>query len=262
MFQVEEPEYKKNILRLALFIGELMLSNGAETYRVEDTIKRICKSRGFNHVNVFTTPTVVIISDDRFDGYSFMKTINHEAINLGRIALLNDFSRDFVKNPEMTVKESMVRLKQIASFKAYPTWINYMFTGIGSASFAYLVGGNSPFDFLLTFLVSIIAQMVYDQLIKISYIPSFCCLVSSLLMAASGVVLTELGFLTTPKMLIVGSIMPLLPGVPFIKGVRDRIAGDLMSGVVRFFDATIIFISIAAGVGFVLEFWFRIGGAL
>ena len=218
-----------------------MLSNGAETYRVEDTIKRICKSRGFNHVNVFTTPTVVIISDDRFDGYSFMKTINRRAINLGRIALLNDFS--------------MVRLKQIASFKAYPTWINYMFTGIGSASFAYLVGGNSPFDFLLTFLVSIIAQMVYDQLIKISYIPSFCCLVSSLLMAASGVVLTELGFLTT-------SIMPLLPGVPFIKGVRDLIAGDLMSGVVRFFDATIIFISIAAGVGFVLEFWFRIGGAL
>ena len=56
--------------------------------------------------------------------------------------------------------------------------------------------------------------------------------------------------------------MPLLPGVPFIKGVRDLIAGDLMSGVVRFFDATIIFISIAAGVGFVLEFWFRIGGAL
>lgn len=106
MFQVEEPEYKKNILRLALFIGELMLSNGAETYRVEDTIKRICKSRGFNHVNVFTTPTVVIISDDRFDGYSFMKTINRRAINLGRIALLNDFSRDFVKNPEMTVKES------------------------------------------------------------------------------------------------------------------------------------------------------------
>lgn len=40
-------DYKKDILRLALFIGELMLSNGAETYRVEDSILRICKSRGF-----------------------------------------------------------------------------------------------------------------------------------------------------------------------------------------------------------------------
>ena len=45
-------DYKKDILRLALFIGELMLSNGAETYRVEDSILRICKSRGFNHINV------------------------------------------------------------------------------------------------------------------------------------------------------------------------------------------------------------------
>ena len=71
---VDDPKYKKDVLRLALFIGEIMLSNGAETYRVEDTIKRICSSRGFNHVNVFATPTALIISDDRFDGYSFMKT--------------------------------------------------------------------------------------------------------------------------------------------------------------------------------------------
>ncbi|SCI04822.1 MULTISPECIES: threonine/serine exporter family protein [unclassified Romboutsia] len=262
MLRVDEPHYKKNMLRLALFIGELMLSNGAETYRVEDTLKRICKSRGFNHINVFITPTVIIISDDRFDGYSFMKTINRRAINLGRIALINDFSRDFVKNTDMTIEDSMARLKEIASFNAYPTWLIYVFTGLGSASFAYLVGGNTTFDFVLTFLVSIVAAIVYDQLIKISYIPTFCCLISSILMAASGVMLTELGFLTTPKMLIVGSIMPLLPGVPFIKGVRDLIAGDLMSGVVRFFDATIIFISIAAGVGFVLEMWFRMGGAL
>lgn len=262
MSRVDEPDYKKNILRLALFIGQLMLANGAETYRVEDTIIRICRSRGFNHVNVFTTPTVIIISDDRFDGYTFMKTINRRAINLGRIALINDFSRDFVKDPEMSIEESMIRLKDIAAFIAYPLWLIYIFTGIGSASFAYLVGGNTTFDFVLTFLVSIVAAIVYDQLLKISYIPAFCCLISSILMAASGVVLTEMGFLTTPKMLIVGSIMPLLPGVPFIKGVRDLISGDLMSGVVRFFDATIIFISIAAGVGFVLEIWFRTGGAL
>ena len=75
-------DYKKDILRLALFIGELMLSNGAETYRVEDSILRICKSRGFNHINVFTSPTVIIISDDRFDGLTFMKTIKSSVVLL------------------------------------------------------------------------------------------------------------------------------------------------------------------------------------
>lgn len=61
-------------------------------------------------------------------------------------------------------------------------------------------------------------------------------------------------------MLIVGSIMPLLPGVSFIKGIRDLISGDLISGVARAFDAGMTAISIACGVGFVLDLWIRIGG--
>ena len=50
-FQVN---YKKDILRFALLLGEQMLTNGAETSRVEDSVLRVCKSRGFKHVNVFT----------------------------------------------------------------------------------------------------------------------------------------------------------------------------------------------------------------
>lgn len=39
---------KKKVLRLALFAGEIMLCNGGETYRVEDTILRICHSRNIS----------------------------------------------------------------------------------------------------------------------------------------------------------------------------------------------------------------------
>ena len=35
---------KKKLLVIALYAGEIMLKNGAETYRVEDTITRLCKS--------------------------------------------------------------------------------------------------------------------------------------------------------------------------------------------------------------------------
>ena len=67
-----DGENKKNVFRLALFVGELMLANGAETYRVEDTIIRMCKSRNYNHVNVFTSPTAIIISDYRFDALQIL----------------------------------------------------------------------------------------------------------------------------------------------------------------------------------------------
>ena len=89
-FQVN---YKKDILRFALLLGEQMLTNGAETSRVEDSVLRVCKSRGFKHVNVFTTPTCVIISDEKFDGLTFMKTISKRTINLTKIDRLNEQGR-------------------------------------------------------------------------------------------------------------------------------------------------------------------------
>ena len=42
----------------------------------------------------------------------------------------------------------------------------------------------------------------------------------------------------------------------------DLIAGDLMSGVARAFDAGVTAVSIACGVGIVLDVWLRLGGVL
>lgn len=252
--------YKKDILRLALFIGELMLASGAETSRVEDSLLRICRSRGFKHVNVFTTPTVIIISDDRFDGLTFMKRIKNRSINLNRISLLNDFSREFVSNPDLTVEYALVVLKKLDQAYSYPPYIVNCATGFASASFAFLLGGNNIPTFLFTFITSILAIIVFNKMMKISSISTFSSLVASIVIATAGALLTQLGFLATPKMLIVGSIMPLLPGVAFIKGIRDLISGDLISGVSRAFDAGMTAIAIASGVGLILDLWLRIGG--
>lgn len=255
-------KYKKSVLRLSLFLGELMLSNGAETYRVEDSILRVCRSRGFNHVTVFTSPTVIIISDERFDGFTFMKTIKSRSINLNKISLLNNFSREFVTDKELSVEEAMRELKIISSVQPYPSWVVSVATGLASASFGYLLGGTSMLDFSFTFIISIFAMYVYGKIMKLSGIPAFSTMIASLIISISGVLLTEIGILDTPRMLIVGSIMPLLPGMSFIKGIRDLISGDLISGVARAFDAGMTAVSIAAGVGFVLDIWFRIGGSL
>ncbi|MEG1411715.1 MAG: threonine/serine exporter family protein [Romboutsia sp.] len=256
------PDYKKTVLRLALFIGELMLTNGAETSRVEDTIIRICKSRGFNHVNVFTSPTVIIISDYRFDGYTFMKTIKRRSIDLNKISLLNNFSRKFVNNSELSVPEAFKELKSLININSYsPTSVNFC-TGIGSAFFACLLGGNNLVTFTATFMTSILAVIIYNKIMKISTIPAFSSLIASTFIAIIGVILSGLNVLSAPQMLIVGSIMPLLPGVSFIKGIRDLISGDLISGVARAFDASVTAVSIACGVGIVLNIWLKIGGKI
>ena len=50
-------QFQKRILILAVRAGELMMKSGAEIYRVEDTITRICKAGRISYVDVFATPT-------------------------------------------------------------------------------------------------------------------------------------------------------------------------------------------------------------
>ena len=54
---------REQILEVALNMGEALLKSGAETSRVEDTIMRFCQTCGYHEVNVFVTPTVILIGD-------------------------------------------------------------------------------------------------------------------------------------------------------------------------------------------------------
>ena len=38
-------------------IGKLLLKNGAEIYRVEESLERMCQSYGFQDIGVFALPT-------------------------------------------------------------------------------------------------------------------------------------------------------------------------------------------------------------
>ena len=87
---------------------------------------------------------------------------------------------------------------------------------------------------------------------KLNSMTFISTLVSSFAIATFGVAFCQIGILHDPKMLIVGSIMPLLPGVAFVKGLRD-----LMS---RVSEAFLTAGAIAVGVGVVLDFWIKIGG--
>ena len=250
--RLEDKDYKMQTLKLALFLGELLIKNGAETYRVEDSVLRICKSRGFNHINCFTTPTVIIVSDDKFDGLCFMKTIVSRSINLEKISILNNFSREFVNKTDPDMEEEIKELRKIDKMKAYPPIVYFLGTGIGSAAFAATLGDNRINTFILAAITSIIATYVYDKTIKYSSIVMFATMLSSIIITFMGVVFSNMGLVHQPTALVVGSIMPLLPGVSFIKSMRDLISGNLMSGTARIFEVLMIVLAIASGVALVL----------
>lgn len=56
--------------------------------------------------------------------------------------------------------------------------------------------------------------------------------------------------------------MPFLPGVAFTNGLRDYMAGDLMSGNARIAEAMLFATSIAIGLAFSLLIWYHWGWKL
>ncbi|MGM9535267.1 MAG: threonine/serine exporter family protein, partial [Intestinibacter sp.] len=64
-------------------------------------------------------------------------------------------------------------------------------------------------------------------------------------------------------MVIIGSIFPLIPGVPFTNSVRSFLEDDYLTGVIRLVDAVLVTMCIAAGVFITLKFVsFLVGGGI
>ncbi|WP_432666427.1 threonine/serine exporter family protein [Wukongibacter baidiensis] len=251
---------KKAILRIALYAGEIMLKNGAETYRTEDTINIICKSKELKHVNSFVTPTGIFVSDDRLDGISFIKRIKARTIDLSKISKVNNFAREFVK-VDMTPKEALLELKRIDNEGKYKNFARVIFTGIASAFFALLFGAGLT-DFILAFFISMIAIIVNWEIEKFGSTGFLANATSGALIAFFALISKSIGWGNSIDMIIVGSIMPLVPGVALTNGLRDFISGDLIAGATRVAEAILIAVSIAVGVGTVLKLWMHLFGGV
>ena len=62
--------------------------------------------------------------------------------------------------------------------------------------------------------------------------------------------------------MIIGSVIPMIPGVAFTNAIRDIAGGDYISGSVRMLDAMLSFLCIAAGVGVMFTIYQRLTGGI
>ena len=106
--EVKEEIYKKDfaeyLLCLALDVGEGMLKNGGDVNRVEDTIERICRAYGAEHVEVFTIISVINAAVRMPDGSysSQLRRVKSTSNNLGKLESLNALSREICqKRPSL-----------------------------------------------------------------------------------------------------------------------------------------------------------------
>ena len=233
------------ILNFSSNAGKAMLQSGGETYRVEETIARICQSFGIDHVDVFATPTAVMASvfvDGKL--HSAIKRISSRRVDLNLVHEVNSLSRAIsINNLDIELCEKI--LDEIS--------------GIAAATFSILFGGNVE-EFIAAFTVGILTKFVIMYLSKSSLNDFFVNAIGAVIIASCSILILKLGFIKTLDHLIAGAIMLLVPGLALTNALRDLLDGQLISGLAKLAEVFFVGVSIAVGMFLVLGLYFKLGG--
>lgn len=238
------------LVNTAVLAGEIMLSGGAETYRVEDTMSRILKVSGLDTAEIFVTTTGIFLtlSDKSIDTITYIKRVNSRSTNLEKIYEVNEVSRKFCDHL-ITLEEANERLHKIEQLKTYRRRDLYLCTIVTAAFFTLLYGGNvvdtviGAFNGVLLALCSYGFSKVKVNLFITNMLSAFVVTIFSVLINVA------LPLEINLTLLLSGSITPLVPGVAITNAIRDTFQGDYMSGGARAIEAFVAAAAISVGVG-------------
>ncbi|MGL5124350.1 MAG: threonine/serine exporter family protein [Fusobacteriaceae bacterium] len=237
------------ILHLANIVGKILLKNGAETYRVEDAIKKICFNYGL-HANAFSTMTCIISSAKNSSGdvFSSVERIHFRTTNLDKIHNLNNLTNSIKK---ITYNEFFNSVIAINKSKPYSKSVTLLAHCGGAAFFSPLFNGTSH-DFAGAIIGGFFIFWInyFSTFLKINNF--FATTIGGAICSLSSYLLFKVGFLNNISVALISSLMLLVPGMSFTNSIRDLIAGDLVSGLSRGIEAIMIATSLAIGSGFTL----------
>ena len=237
----------EQLLSCALDIGEQMLISGAEVGRVETAIRLICSAYGCKRTDVFTITSSIVVSVEDGDGMHGTQTrrITGTCTDLSRLHRLNALSR-MICEQKPTYDSVQEQLRLIGENPVFPLWVQILGSGLIAFSFAVFFGG-SLIDGLVAGVLAFGLRCVIWALQKAAMNQIFVNAVSSFLLCLAALWLTPRGIGQDVNKIIIGNIMLLIPGISLTNSLRDMICGDIMTGMLRFFDAVLVAAAIAAG---------------
>ena len=242
----------KEVLSFAVELGDSLLRNGAEVYRVEESITKILDAYDIEDgdVYVLTNGIFATAEEQSIDAASIVRHVPLCPTHLGRIAAINQLGRD-VCDRRVTIEEAWQRLEQCSGMPTATNWQLAIAGGIGSAGFAYLFGG-SVWDSLAALLIGFVVQGSLNLMAAAHTSKTVTNVLASALAAALAMACVLVGLPLHSDKIIIGDIMPMVPGIALTNGIRDFVNGDYLSGTIRLIDALLTAFCIAVGVGIVI----------
>lgn len=242
----KERSYADTVLCTALDVGEGLLKCGAEIQRVEDTVQRICRAYGAEHIEIFAITAMLTASVRMPDGEysSQMRRVYGSSNDFRQLEDFNALSREICRETP-PFEAIQARIHDIKRESHEHKWVSIVGGVVAAAGFAVFFGGNA-FDALASGVIGFFIMLLGATLF--SRIGPFArTLLNSILAGLLAKTAEYLyGGFHADKIMI-ATIMLLIPGIAFCNALRDLFSGDTFAGSARLIQAVLLALTIASG---------------
>ena len=234
---------QEKALQLATDAGHILLENGAEINRVEDTMQHIASAYGIEGESFYVLSNGIISTGEHFARAEFIPI---RGTQLSRVVEVNQLSREINAAAPMPLDELECRLRSIRQSPSKPWWELVVGIALGVSSFSILFGGSfvdAGATFAAGLLLGLFITFVGSRMSRI-----FSNLLGGLVGGLLCILAVRIGLGQHLPNMIIGTIIALVPGVPFTNGMRDLANEHYLAGTTRLLDAFLAFLCIALGV--------------
>ena len=241
----------EEISELALTAGEILLANGAEAYRVEETVATICRAYGCRG-ECLTVPGGILleVKGETGEKYAQMCKAEQKHVDLYRIELINAFSRRMARHP-LPFEEAKAQLEEIQRAPNFTLPVRTAAAARPGGVYAVFFGG-SLWDGAAAMLVCTFTYLVMEWVGRLGFFQFLEYVFGGLIIGGGSLLVQSLLGGVEANSTITGAIMILIPGVVLTNGIKDILYGNFSAGVARFSEALVIIIAISMGVGVAL----------
>ena len=237
------------LLELATDLGYRLAMNGAETFRIEESIRRVLLAYSIES-EVFAIPNCLTVSIETPEGKHMtrMRRIGFHGNDLDTVEKYSNLSRKICAEvPEPTLARQWL-IETDKSLRSYCFPIILLGHFLGAFGFAIVFGGNF-IDGLCSGISGVLIGLMSWFMGKLKVNPFFNTIASAFIMSFASYSMSALGIAHNADTVIIGALMILVPGLIFINAMRDIIFGDTNSGINRIVQVLLIAAAIALGTG-------------
>lgn len=243
-----DREALTEVVNLALWSGQLLMENGAESQRVEETVRSLGAGLGCDWGDVFVSHNALIVSHSSGDEFrTKTRRIALGGVNLTLVAAMSHLRHrvEEGKFDRAAVRKDLVRI--VNTPRHYPRGLTVLMVGLACAAFSRLFGGDWVV-FGVTLAAASLAMWVRQELHRRGLNPLLQVAIASFVAGMTVGLLRFAGLRFAPETAMAAAVLLLVPGVPFVNAVKDLIKGYTVVGLARFTTSLLVILAIALGL--------------